>query len=195
MFTGIIDQIGVIKKIENNLYTISHQYIEKFVQGESIALSGMCTTILSFTNNDFIVEIIETSRKKTIFRSNSVGDKVNLERASKIGSRNSGHFLLGHIDKTILITDKKYVEDFQLVQLKINHQDSCLVVPQGSIAIDGVSLTIASLTDDFVEISIISNTWDNTIFKYKKIGDLCNVEFDVLGKYVLRCLSKKNKKI
>lgn len=190
MFTGIIEQVGEIKKIEENRFFIGHQYSEAFEIGESIALNGMCATVVESQNNRLGVDIIEESRNKTTFGKAKIGDRINLERAAKIGQRNSGHNVTGHIDEMGQITTLKTVKDFWLIRIKINKTHRKWLVHKGSVGIEGISLTVSKvsdLTDEmaWLEVSIIPHTWENTTLKSRKVGDGVNVEFDVLGKYAL----------
>ncbi len=186
MFTGIIENIGKIKKIEKNLFTISHNFKEPFKKGESITLSGMCSTIINFDAHSFTVEIMEESRNCTIFGKAKMGDLVNLERAERTNNRNSGHFVLGHIDEVGKILFRKKPSDFELFRISISPKNAALCVFKGSISIDGISLTISNLDKDWIEVSIISHTLKNTNLETKDKGDSVNLEFDILGKYILR---------
>ena len=219
MFTGIIEQVGTIQKIEGNLFTISHSFEEKFEIGESIALNGMCSTILqtesvksenlknskpekSEKEGFIIVEIIEESRRLTTFGSATEGDLVNLERAAIIGGRNSGHNVTGHIDQTGEILKLERSGDYWLIRIRIDEDNRKLVVHKGSVAIEGISLTVSktsplcssapSQLSHWLEVSIISHTWEVTNLNTKKIGSPMNLEFDIYGKYVLNhALSSK----
>ena len=186
MFTGIIEAVGVIKNIEGNIYTVGHGFTESFEIGESIALNGMCATILSFTGSKFTVEIIEESRRLTSFQILEMGASVNLERAARIGQRNSGHNVTGHIDQTGVIQKLERQGDYWLIRVGIDAENKNLIVYKGSVALEGISLTLSGVGDDWFEVSIISHTWEVTNLKQKTLGDLVNIEFDILGKYLLR---------
>ncbi len=186
MFTGIIEDIGQIKNIKGNLFTISHHFSEPFEVGESVSLSGMCATVLKTEGQTFTVEIMEESRNRTIFGDAEVKTKINLERSAKIGTRNSGHFVLGHVDQIGEILDRKKVEDFELFRISIFPENEKFIVPKGSIAVDGISLTISNLGKNCFEVSIISHTLTHTTLGEKQKGDKVNLEFDILGKYILR---------
>ena len=186
MFTGIVEQIGKVKKINGNRFTISHDFDEKLKAGESVAMSGMCSTILEFTDQNFTVEIMQESQDRTTFAKTSVGEMVNLERAAKIGDRNSGHFMTGHIDEVGEILSRERVGDYWKFRIRFSAKNAALVVEKGSVSIDGVSLTISELGKNWFEVAIISHTFDTTTFHQKKGGDKVNLEFDILGKYILR---------
>lgn len=204
MFTGIIQQVGRIKIIEDNRFEISHNYSETFEIGESIALNGMCATVVEIYNSSFAVEIMKESRDRTVFGSAQEGDLVNLERSAKIGQRNSGHHVTGHIDQvgTILKLEKK--DDFWLFRISIDPENALFIVQKGSVAVDGISLTISDLANRgsknpepklgkyWFEVSIISHTWEQTNLHTKKEGDPVNLEFDILGKYAINYQSTMN---
>jgi len=186
MFTGIIESVGEILRIDDGIFTISHDFDEKLEIGQSIALSGMCATIIKIDNRQFSVKIIKISRDRTIFGVAKVGEKINLELPSRIGSRNSGHFVLGHIDEIGVILKREKIADFENFRIQISKKNENLIVEKGSIAVDGVSLTISNFGKNWFEVSIIPHTTKNTTFKNKFVGDVVNLEFDILGKYIFR---------
>ena len=184
MFTGIVEQVGKVEKIEGNRFTISHPFEELFEIGESVALSGMCTTVIEATEKSFTVEIMKESRDRTTFGKVLVGEMVNLERAAKIGDRNSGHFVTGHIDEVGEILSRERVGDYWKFRIGFSVKNAALVVEKGSVAIDGVSLTISELGKNWFEVAIISHTFDVTTFGQKDAENKVNLEFDVIGKYI-----------
>ena len=186
MFTGIVEGNGEILQIDGNRYQFSHPFEEKFQIGESVAVSGMCVTVVDSTDKTFDAEIIAESRNRTIFSSIQTGDQVNLERSAIIGQRNSGHNVTGHIDQTGEIVILKKQDDFYLLRISINPENKNLIVEKGSVAVDGISLTISAVSDDWFEVSIIPHTWDVTTLKHRKEGNQVNIEFDILGKYLNR---------
>ena len=186
MFTGIVEARGTIESIEGNIFTIQHPFEEPFAKGESVALSGMCSTVLTANKKEFTVEIMLESRSRTTFGTAQVGDGVNLERSLQIGARNSGHFVTGHVDEVGMI--QSIVRDGDAWRFRINFskKNAALVVEKGSIAIDGCSMTVATCGDDWLEVCVISHTFSETLFGIKKEKDPVNLEFDILGKYILR---------
>jgi len=207
MFTGIIEGIRKIEKIEGNRFTVvnSQRVNESTSQracrgriyaspteisqnslkiGESIAVSGVCLTVLEAKKNTFTVEIMQESRKRTTFGSAKKGDVVNLERAAIIGARNSGHFVTGHIDEVGKILKISKVDDYRLFRIGFSSKNARLVVEKGSVAVDGISLTVSGVGKNWFEVAIISHTWNVTNLSRKKVGDGVNLEFDVLGKYI-----------
>lgn len=188
MFTGIIEGSGKIKSIEQNIYTILHPFNASFEIGESVALSGMCTTVLTSTDDQFTVEVIDESRRCTNFDTVKVGDKLNLERSAMIGQRNSGHNVQGHVDETGEIVGIKKQGDYWCVRTKVSQKNTKLIVLKGSIALNGVSLTVSGVGDNWFEVSIISHTWEETNISELEKGDLVNIEYDITGKYILKML-------
>lgn len=185
MFTGIIEQTGKIQKIDGNRFTVSHGFAEKIEVGESIALSGTCVTVLSANEEAFTVEIMAESRDRTTFANAHVGDTLNLERSAIIGARNSGHFVTGHIDEAGKILKISKVGDYRLLRISFSPANARFVVEKGSVAIDGISLTVSKGGEDWLEVALISHTWSVTNLSQKKVGDIVNLEFDILGKYIL----------
>lgn len=191
MFTGIIEATGTLVSKKGNRFTFSHPFKEVFPEGESIAISGMCATVLESTEDLFTVEIIEESRRLTIFEFLEEGSVVNLERSAVIGQRNSGHNVQGHIDERSIIVGLEKQGDYQCVRVEIEAKNRKLLVHKGSVAVDGISLTVSKVSDitkqaSWFEVSIISHTWENTTLQDRKVGDRVNVEYDVLGKYALQ---------
>lgn len=190
MFTGIIEQVGQIKEIKGNRFLVSHEYTEPFEIGESIALNGMCATVVERQKNLLGVDIIKASRYKTTFGKATTGDLVNLERAAKMGQRNSGHNVTGHIDEMGQIVTLKVVEDFWLLRVKVDKVNRKWLVHKGSVGLEGISLTVSNVSDlatenAWFEVSIIPHTWENTTLKNRSEQDWVNLEFDILGKYAL----------
>jgi riboflavin synthase len=191
MFTGIVEAIGKITAVEKNIFTIEHPFKEPFALGDSVSLSGMCSTVIRSDKKHFSVEIMEESRSRTIFGSVGVGENINLERAAQIGARNSGHFVLGHIDELGVVLQRKSIADFECFRIGIATENRKLVVPKGSITLDGISLTISDLSpmntgkNSWFEVSIISHTLGETTLREKTVGTSVNLEYDILGKYIL----------
>lgn len=185
MFTGIIESTGIVKSIEENIFSIEHKFKTPFKIGDSIALSGMCTTVIKIDDNIFTVEIMAESRNCTIFGDIKVGQKINLERPVRMGDRNSGHFVLGHVDEVGRIVQRTREADFELFRIQISSENRKFIVHKGSVAVDGISLTVSKVGDDWFEVSIISHTLKETTLGLKKVGEGVNIEFDILGKYVV----------
>ncbi len=189
MFNGIIKHTGKINKIKKNknyLYLeISSKLRFKTSElGSSISCSGTCLTLEKKINNLCFFYISKETINKTNFKLAKKGDIINLEKSLKYGNRVSGHFVQGHVDTTSLIKDIKYVGKSWLITFNLNKKYMRYIVPKGSIAINGVSLTISKIFNNGFQIMIIPQTLKLTNLIYLKKRDIVNVEFDVLGKYI-----------
>lgn len=196
MFTGIIEEIGIVKGIQNNgqtlLLTIAANHIlEDIHVGDSIAVNGVCLTVTTFTTADFTVDVMPVTYHDTNLKKLSNKSKVNLERALLANGRFGGHIVSGHVDTVGEVINIKTQEN--AVQYSIQ-TDTTYCLEKGSITIDGTSLTIFEVTKDSIVISLIPHTQSHTILSSKKIGDLVNIEFDILGKYIEKFLGLSTKK-
>ncbi|HOK40047.1 MAG TPA: riboflavin synthase [bacterium] len=199
MFTGIINEIGEIEyfeRVSNNLFSISikcHKILNNIQVGESIAVNGVCLSVKSFSSSSFATNIMLETINKTTFKNMSLLKFVNLERALLPNTRISGHFVSGHIDGIGKIIDIEKTEGNY--NLKISAPQSIMeyIVYKGSIAINGVSLTIADINDNYFSVSLIPLTLQETNLKYLKINDEVNIETDLLGKYVKKFLFTQKK--
>lgn len=196
MFTGLVEEKGILKeKIptgEGFQFEISAQKVMGDLSiGSSVAVNGCCLTVVKRTDSTFSVDTIEETLNKTNLGTLKQGDKVNLERPLKTDARLGGHFVLGHIDTTGRIEDIKELSNSHWMTISFPEKFKHLLIYVGSIAIDGVSMTVAELKDNTFSVGIIPHTWKETIFSDKKIGDTVNLEFDVLGKYVERIMNNK----
>jgi len=200
MFTGIIDSIGKVKEITRrgkNLYLVIEPEIENYLSdikiGSSIAVNGVCLTVIEKKSNLFKVFVSDESLRITNLQFLRINSVVNLEKSMKIDSRFDGHIVLGHID-CIGVCERifKIQEDYQL-ELKISGEYLKNVVKKGSIAINGISLTIADISGNILKFAIIPETYKRTNIKELKKGDKLNIEFDIIGKYILSQLELENK--
>lgn len=153
--------------------------------GSSIACNGICLTVLEFDNTSFSVEIMHETLEKSTAKNWQIGAKLNLERALKIGDRLDGHWLQGHIDRAIRVISRIKLEGTDYIRFQLVSEDRKLLVQQGSVAINGVSLTIAELRSNYFSVALIGHTLSNSNLAHIKAGDTVNVEYDVLGKYLL----------
>tara|TARA_B100000029_G_scaffold445239_1_gene465535 strand:+ start:56 stop:640 length:585 start_codon:yes stop_codon:yes gene_type:complete len=193
MFTGIITSTGKIKKIEKN--TKNRSAIKVLVDlgknsrglkiGQSVALNGVCLSATKISKNLCLFEMIDETMKKTDLGNLKVGSLINVERSLKIGDRLEGHFVLGHVDGVVTITKIEQKPKEVKVWFKIPKKLTKYVVQKGSIALDGISLTVVDAKNDLGSVCLIPHTMKITNFKTKKIGDKLNIETDVLGKYIL----------
>lgn len=198
MFTGIIEEKGTLENIKLkgasgiiNIY--ANTVLENTKLGDSIAVNGVCLTVVDIRKNGFSADVMAETIRKTNLAYLKSGDFVNLERAMAVGSRFGGHIVLGHVDSTGKIIKKFKEEISTWVYIKPNKDISRYVISEGSIAVDGISLTAAKTGDDWLAVSIIPHTGSETILLDKNVGDIVNLETDVIGKYVERLLDvKKN---
>ncbi len=189
MFAGIIERKGKLVKLEQQGKQIAFTFVtsvpwEKRLQkGESVSVNGVCLTAVSFpSRNQFVVQAVPETLAQTTLGALHVKDLVNLERSLKWGDRIGGHFVLGHVDGVGKITRKKSHGKSFVFDIELHPDMTAYLVPKGSIAIDGVSLTIQRIRGRIVSIAIIPHTAKHTILGTKKPGDLVNVEADVISK-------------
>lgn len=196
MFTGLIEEIGVVKSIvkssQSGQITIeAKEVINETKIGDSICTNGVCLTVTKLTDHSFTVDVMpETMRKSNLGKLN-IGSKVNLERALKVSDRMGGHIVSGHIDGTGVITQFKEEENATWITVQTPRTLLKYIIDKGSIAIDGTSLTVAMVDDESFKVSIIPHTKEKTILISKKEGDDVNLECDIIGKYVEKLLNFK----
>ena len=194
MFTGVIEEIGTIKSINSNgissqLCISANTILEDTKIGDSIAVNGVCLTVTSIKSNLFTADVMAETLRRSNLGSLIPQSKVNLERAMPANGRFGGHIVSGHIDGTGTIVETK--PEGNAVWIKINCSDNLLkyIIHKGSITLDGISLTVAKVTDSDFSVSIIPHTAANTTLLQKKSGDVVNLENDVVGKYIEKLLS------
>ena len=189
MFTGIIEEIGTVRRIEHGakgarLTIQANTVLEDTRIGDSIATNGVCLTVVSMTGDSFSADVMAESLRRSSLGTLQGGSPVNLERAMAANGRFGGHIVSGHIDGTGTIVSQKREDNAVWVKIKTPAPLLRYIVEKGSIAIDGVSLTVAAVTDTDFSVSIIPHTGAQTILLDKKPGDPVNLECDVIGKYV-----------
>lgn len=187
MFTGIVEELGQVKKITRQagitLLEISAKEVSVDTKiGESIAVNGVCLSAVSIGNNSIGFEIIDTTRKNTNLGLLKIGQRVNLERSLKVGDRVSGHFVSGHIDCLGLVRRKSLRNGSFEFEVSIPASFMHFCLPKGSIALDGISLTLANARANIINVCIIPHTLKNTTLNFKGPSDKLNVEFDLLAK-------------
>lgn len=193
MFTGIVEDIGKVVNITNSQLEIE-TCLDDIKIGDSIAVNGVCLTVIKISNNKISFDYSPTTSDITnisLLKKNSV---VNLERALTLNTRLGGHIVSGHIDTNTTIIDIKKEDRFYFISFKVNEDIKKYIVKKGFISIDGISLTIAQNDNEKFSVTMIPETFNKTIFYTRKIGDVVNVELDVLAKYVENILNKKNDK-
>lgn len=199
MFTGIVEEVGTVKAVQHGAVSsfieiAADKIFEDMHLGDSIAVNGVCLTVTRFGGGSFRADVMNETLKRSSLGSLQSGSPVNLERAMAADGRFGGHFVSGHIDGTGTITDIR--RDGIAVWYTIAAAPEILryIVEKGSIAIDGISLTVAALTERSFSVSIIPHTAEQTVLSSKKSGDTVNLENDIIGKYVERLMSNKSEK-
>ena len=189
MFTGIIEEVGTVKAVQhsgsNSFIRIeAKKVLEDVHLGDSIAVNGVCLTVTHFDSTTFQADVMNETLSRSSLGSLRNGSPVNLERAMAADGRFGGHIVSGHIDGTGIISE--ITNDGIAVWYTISAKSEILryIVEKGSIAIDGISLTVAKLTDSSFSVSVIPHTSDVTILGTKKTGDIVNLENDIIGKYI-----------
>ncbi|MFJ8260586.1 riboflavin synthase [Rummeliibacillus sp. NPDC094406] len=196
MFTGIVEDLGKVKAIKSatnsmQLTIESRKILEDVHLGDSIAVNGVCLTVISFSNSQFTVDVMPESVKATNIQSLQIGQYVNLERAMPANGRFGGHFVSGHVDGTGVILRKRKFANAVYVDIGISKELSKFCMLKGSITIDGISLTIFDVKPTQLTVSLIPHTFDLTLLGVKKEHDVVNIENDLLGKYVINHLDRK----
>lgn len=198
MFTGIIEEIGVVKSIrmgaQSAVITIqAKKVMEDIHVGDSIAANGVCLTVTSFDKNSYSVDVMHETLRRTNLGTLKSGSRVNLERAMAADGRFGGHIVAGHVDDPGIITSME--KDDNAIWITIQTTPSVLkyIVEKGSITIDGISLTVAKVDDKSFAVSVIPHTGANTTLLEKKPGDTVNLETDMVGKYVEKLLRYEEK--
>ncbi|MQG19196.1 MAG: riboflavin synthase [SAR202 cluster bacterium] len=192
MFTGIVQETGKITKIEEDTYTVTTDLnLQNLEIGGSIALNGACLTIISIETNAFSIQVTPETLKRTNIKYLKLKDTVNLELPLILNSGLDGHMVQGHIDDTGSITQITPHENSIYITIQTNRELMRYICEKGYVAVDGVSLTIVNCTDDEFTVSIIPHTKKNTVFSINKIGDIVNIEVDIISKYVEKLLNKR----
>ncbi|MGA8263481.1 MAG: riboflavin synthase [Ignavibacteriaceae bacterium] len=191
MFTGLVEEKGFIKeKIKTGdgiRFVLSAKRIMDDLKiGDSVAVNGVCLTVVQREGDTFAVDTIEETLKKTNLGSTSLNEPINLERPLKADARLGGHFVLGHVDTTGKVKQVKELSNSHFITITFPEGYQKYLIPVGSIAIDGVSMTVAELGNNEFSVGVIPHTCEETIFADKKVGDTVNLEFDVLGKYIIQ---------
>ncbi len=191
MFTGIIEELGIIRQVElrgnsGRIGVKAKRVLEGTKIGDSIAVDGICLTVTSLLPDGFLADVMaETFRRSGLGRKGA-GETVNLERAMAADGRFGGHLVSGHIDGTGVIREYRREENAVWVTIETGQKILRLIVEKGSIAIDGISLTVAKVEEGRFGVSVIPHTGEETTLLRKKAGDVVNLENDIVGKYVER---------
>ena len=188
MFTGIIEEVGKIKNIQGGtnykLTIAASKILEDIHLGDSIAVNGICLTAISWDNGSFTVDVMRETLERTSLHRLRAGSFVNLERALAANGRFGGHIVSGHIDGTGEIINIRRDANAVWYKIKTSEKIMEFIIEKGSIAIDGISLTVAKVDRSAFYVSVIPHTLENTILLRKKTGDIVNLENDIVGKYI-----------
>lgn len=193
MFTGIIEEVGTIKSMGGGSLRVNAKLVVSDVHiGDSIAVNGICLTVTSFDKNGFTADVMPETIRRTSLSELGIGSPVNLERALTLQSRLGGHIVSGHIDGTGEIISLKDEGNAILMKIGAGEDIVSHIVEKGSVALDGISLTVASVSDSDFTVSLIPHTRQVTNLSSKGIGSIINIENDVVGKYVEKFVSRQN---
>lgn len=195
MFTGIIEEVGAVENIilESQKATIiisCSKILEDVQLGDSIAVNGLCLTVTEFSENRFSADMMPVTLQKSSLGKLNQGSRVNLERALQLQSRLGGHLVSGHIDGVGIIASIIPTGNAFLFRISVSESQLKFMIPEGSLTVEGISLTIAEIDSSAVTVSIIPHTLESTILCEKRVGDQVNLESDLIGKYVYNFLNK-----
>ncbi|OPJ55371.1 riboflavin synthase [Alkalithermobacter paradoxus] len=194
MFTGLVEEVGSIHsitKLQNSSRIVINcsKVLQDLRLGDSISTNGVCLTVTKFDDSSFTADVMTETMRKTNLKDLSVKDKVNLERALRVGDRLGGHLVSGHIDGVGTIEGFKKEDIAVWISIKAPQDILKYIVYKGSVAIDGVSLTVAYVDESIFKVSIIPHTKDLTTLLDKNVGDSVNLECDMIGKYVEKLMN------
>ena len=191
MFTGIVEDVGIVREVTRRgndaiLAVNTSMDLSAVKIGDSIAVSGACLTVVSLANGCFSADVSAETLTRTILTQSKAGDRVNLERALTLNTPLGGHFVLGHVDCVGHIRERKEQSNSIIFGIEIEEEIGRYIVAKGSVAVDGISLTVNRYENSRFYVNIIPHTARETTLRFKKAGDQVNVETDILGKYVER---------
>ncbi|AJQ27441.1 riboflavin synthase [Pelosinus fermentans] len=194
MFTGLVEELGKVKAIARGVKSVrltvtANKVLQDVKLGDSIAVNGTCLTVVEYDAYYFTADVMPETVDSTALASLQIGSKVNLERTLSIGDRFGGHIVSGHIDGIGIIRAKDNNDNAVIVKIEAGSEVMRYIVKKGSIAIDGISLTIVDYGQDWFIVSLIPHSASATTLGFKKTGDVVNLEVDVIGKYVEKLLN------
>ena len=190
MFTGIIETMGTITRIEreggNVHYSLSSNITHELKVDQSLAHNGVCLTVVAIDGDQYTVTAIQETLDKTALKQWAVGDKINLERAMRLGDRLDGHLVQGHVDEVATCTSVEDQDGSWLYRFAYSQDSKNMTIEKGSICVNGTSLTVVGSEPNSFGVAIIPYTYEHTVFHQLKKGDLVNIEFDMVGKYIAK---------
>ncbi|ADD01351.1 riboflavin synthase, alpha subunit [Thermoanaerobacter italicus Ab9] len=196
MFTGIIEETGTVKNITHGTFTKivikCSKVLEETKIGDSIAVNGVCLTVTNISDESFAADVMPETMRASNLKDLKIGSIVNLERALQVGRRMGGHIVTGHIDCVGKIIEKRQEKNAFIFKIAINEKFTKYIARKGSIAVDGISLTVVEDGYDYFTVSVIPHTMLKTTLGYKGVGDSVNIEVDILSKYVEKLIGKKD---
>lgn len=194
MFTGIVESLGEIvdinEELDNIHFTVRSEISPELKIDQSLSHSGVCLTVVDIEKNCHTVTAVKETLDKSALKNLKKGDVFNLERAMKMGGRLDGHLVQGHVDDIAKCVDVKVNEGSWIFTFSFNEKFKNLIIEKGSICINGVSLTVFNVTNNSFDVTIIPYTYDNTNFNKINVGDIVNIEYDMIGKYLARFNNK-----
>ena len=193
MFTGIIENMAEVIDVQTNKNNLDILFkcdlLSELKVDQSISHNGVCLTVADISNDTYLVNVVKETIDKSNFSSLKVGDKVNIERSMMINDRLDGHIVQGHVDQIAKCVSIEEQWGSYNISFKYEKSDN-ITVEKGSICVNGISLTVCNSKENTFSVAIIPYTWDNTNLKNIKVGDTVNLEFDIVGKYIAKLLSK-----
>ena len=188
MFTGLVEAVGRVERAVgrqgNRVFTVQAGFTGELKLGESVAVNGCCLTVTRADKNSFDIEAVAATLEATTLGRLKTGDAVNLERAVQVGDRMGGHFVQGHVDEVGKIRRIERHSGYWALAVETDRRARRPLVEKGSVCLDGISLTVASVRPGEFTVNIIPHTWDNTSLKHRRAGDKSNIEYDLLVKAV-----------
>ena len=185
MFTGIVEEVGLVAKLDARSLTVRASKVVNGLQlGDSISVNGACLTVVARRDDQFSVDVVPETRRRTSLGTLTPGNRVNLERPLAVGDRLGGHIMQGHVDATGRVTSRKPEADSVILRISSPKRLMPYIVEKGSIAVDGISLTVVKRGASSFTLSVIPYTLENTNLKEKAVGDRVNLEVDIVAKYV-----------
>ena len=190
MFTGIIETMGTITRIEreggNVHYSLSSNITHELKIDQSLAHNGVCLTVVAIDGDQYTVTAIQETLDKTALKQWVVGDKINLERAMRLGDRLDGHLVQGHVDEVATCTSVEDQDGSWMYRFAYSEDSKNMTIEKGSICVNGTSLTVVDSASHTFGVAIIPYTYEHTVFHQLQKGDLVNIEFDMVGKYIAK---------